>query len=277
MFFSVKALHAYAAQDSYELSDDYEEIVGDERVGRWGEPLTLAECRKLMRAVKTSIVQQADRRPFKWLRPWHVVPELANFRPPEGDFGIGVEVEMGFNSREDASFFVDKLKNWRHVAFDSEGGCWEGPGRSSWGVETTFAPFLYSKMSKDRQAFRFLKLLQQNQERVFTHRSSSIVGTHINVSTPNGSPGYDRIRSISMRLGYLNMDQKVKYFNRDPYDYGFDQGSHVEWKLFNSVPDPAALRRYINIAVALTALAAGTDTITDMSVLAALESGYNKE
>jgi hypothetical protein len=276
MFFSVKHLYEHAQQDYYELSDEYEELVGQRR-GNYGDPLTLSECRKLMKVVKDSIVRQDDSRPFKWLRPWHVVPELANFRPPEGDFGIGVEVEMGFNSKEDASFFVDKLKNWRHVAFDSEGGCWEHGRGSSWGVETTFAPFLYSKMSKDRQAFRFLKLLQQNQERVYAHRPSSIVGTHINVSTPSGSPGYDRIRSISLRLSYLSMDQKTKYFNRDPYDYGFDQSSHVEWKLFNSVPDPAALRRYVNIAVALTALAAGTDPITDMSVLAALESGYNKE
>lgn len=274
MFFSAKALHAYAANDRYGLIDDYESLVEVER-NDWSAPLTLAECRKLMRAVKNVIVSQDDDRPGKWLRPWTVVPELANFKPPEGDFGIGVEVEMGFNSRQDASFFVDKMKNWRHVAFDSEGGCWEG-GRSSWGVETTFAPFLYSKMSNDRQAFRYLKLLEDNASRIFPHRSSSIVGTHINVSTPRGSAGYYRVRQVSRYLDYLDMNQKLKYFNRDPYDYGFEQGTHVEWKLFNSVPDRAALRRYINIAVALTALAAGTEMISDMTVLAALESGYNK-
>ena len=38
----------------------------------------------------------------KWLRPWDVVPKLKNFWPEADDFGVGVEIEYGFCSEEDA-------------------------------------------------------------------------------------------------------------------------------------------------------------------------------
>ena len=49
----------------------------------------------------------------KWYRPWFVVPKLRDFAPPEGDYGIGVEIELGFNTLEDAKFVANKVKNRR--------------------------------------------------------------------------------------------------------------------------------------------------------------------
>ena len=54
-------------------------------------------------------------------------------------------------------------------------------------------------------------------------------------------------------------------------------GKYIEYKLFNSVTDWKVLRRYIDIAVSLTALLASDELIDRTTVLAALEAGYNNK
>ena len=210
----------------------------------------------------------------KWERPWNIVPKLRNFVPPAGDFGVGVEVEMGFNSRTAASDVVSAIRHWKHIAIDHEGG--------THGVEATFPPVLYSKFGKRSQVSRYLQLLNERfEERCVHHMQNHYVGTHVNVSyysttTNNSQVNGSRLNLVNNYLSRLDRSQNVRYFGRDPYRLGMDQSRWIEWKLFNSVTNWKVLRRYVDIAVSLTALVAADTEITQEAVMAALDAGYNK-
>lgn len=205
----------------------------------------------------------------KFLRPWAVVPALRDFCPPAGEFGVGVEVEMGFLRPEYTREMLEKIKNWKYITIDLEGG----PN----GAEVTFPPMLYSKFGRDSQACRYLRLLESMSEMLNHHNEDDMVGTHVNVSTdqPVNCPRLRAVDSI-LRLD-LSSDLCRKYFGRGtPYRYGVDRGNYIEWKLFNSQTNWKVLRRYVDVAVALTALIHSEEGINTDSVLAALEAGYNK-
>jgi len=248
-------------------------------------PITLEQARSFMRLVRNSIVER-DMEPYveqcndcislyKWLRPWNVVPKLRDFAPPPGEFGVGVEVECGFINATAASFIAYKIKNWKYVAIDYEGG--EYP------IEATFPPFIYSKMRNDRtQALRYIKLLSDYSSLVAPN--DGWVGFHVNVSKGDTdgkcvSVNERRIERINIALSELSDMENFKYFNRYPYGRLYSQGGRrwVEMKLFDSTTDVATARRYIHIAVALADLLYSDQAITAVSVRAALEAGYNKE
>ena len=213
----------------------------------------------------------------KWLRPWDVVPKLKNFWPEADDFGVGVEIEYGFCSDEDAQWMASKVQHWKYITLDYEGG--ECP------IEATFPPVAYSKLSSRAQAMRYCKLLTQESHRTEAHDPRDYVGTHVNVS--KGSSVMDlgtlhnRAPSMSGVLYRLDGPAACKYFGRIPYGYGYVREAingrfFIEWKLFNSTSDAATLKRYINIAVALTDLLYSSQSITMESVMIALEYGYNR-
>lgn len=217
----------------------------------------------------------------KWYRPWDVVPRIRDFRTAPGDFGVGVEIEMGFQTREAASFIANKIKNWKYIAVDVEGGTHP--------IEATFPPFEYSKMTANHQPFRYLNLLKRHSDLLVRHHADSMVGTHVNVSSGSGVLYESRIGTLrgllyAYRLSPSLRDDAVKYFGRIPYGscsgQGYDnttgRNKFVEYKLFNSTTDTKALRRYINIAVSLTELLVSDRPITQESVSEALEAGYNK-
>lgn len=252
-----------------------------------GEKLTRKHVAVVLRDLKADMVARGrwsddsnrwdERQPMnygKWTRPWEVVPELRNYRPPAGDFGVGIEVEMGFKSKADAQYIARKIKNWRYITLDFEGG--EHP------IEATFPPVNYSRFNKNSQAMRYLKILNKEKDRVEEHFLEDSVGTHVNVSSgdvPNISG--TKIQNISNILIHLTDEQKYKYFGRRPYGYGYvmntDGGAtYVEWKLFNSTIDVKRLRQYVDVAVALTALGTSDTPINETTVVAALEKGWNK-
>lgn len=247
--------------------------------------ITLNEARSFMRLVRNAIVER-NMEPYvakedchvslyKWLRPWLVVPKLREFAPPPGEFGVGVEVECGFISPAAASFVADKIKNWKYVAVDYEGG--EYP------IEATFPPFIYSKMRSNRTpALRYIKLLSDNANLVAP--KAQHVGFHVNVSKGDANGrcvpiDSARLYRINDELEELSYREMLKYFNRDPYGMLYPQGGNrwVEMKLFDSTTDVATARRYIHIAVALADLLYSAQRITGESVRAALEAGYNKK
>ena len=272
MFFSAKALYTHLKNDYYAVG----EFVDDT-----GVPPTFKNVRGYVKACKAAIVERdyyADfgDRPHvgKWWRPWDVVPKLRNFQAPEGDYGIGVEVEMGFRNVAGSRHIANLIKNWRYIAVDIEGG--------DYPIEATFPPVLYSKLSSKTQVFRYLKLLRDNIDCVHPHRQDDFVGTHINVSK-GGVSRYDRGRVDTMYyllVGLRGSDARredcYKYFGRFPYGGVYDRGGYLEFKLFNSTTDSKALKRYINVAVALTDLIDSDTTIDEDSVFAACEAGYNK-
>ena len=207
----------------------------------------------------------------KIMRPWSIVPKLRYFRPPEGDFGVGVEIEYGFTSAQNARNVMYHIRNWKHVALDREGG--------TYGVEATFPPILYSKLSKRDKPFRYLDYLAANSALLSSHYGQ--VGTHVNVSA-HTSINYDRRERMNSCLMALTQEQKRKYFNRNPYGYINDRSEsaqsvgYVEMKLFNSTTCSITLRRYINIAVSLVKLLTSNTAINRDTVIVALEEGYNK-
>ena len=266
MFFSAKDLYLYLQDNAW----DYEYETG--------QTLSFSSVRRYVKAAKEAIVRRdghlgVEYRSeclYKWYRPWDVVPKLRDFQAPEGDYGIGVEVEMGFRSQRAAQTIANKIKGWKYVAVDIEGGTWP--------IEATFPPVLYSKLSNKSQVFRYLKLLRDNQSLVEEHGEYSSVGTHINVSK-GGVTNYDTIRLTQLReqVNALSYEDQKRYFGRRPYGVAnCYSGKYLEFKLFNSTTDSRALKRYINIAVALTDLITSRDTINQENVIAALELGYNK-
>lgn len=292
MFFSARDLYNHAVTENEYIKEEVEAVVDQD--------FSIKAVQKYVAVVKKAIVARQYRVPklrnngyywdtevgiSKWYRPWYVVPSVKNFQAPEGDFGIGVEIEMGFVNKEAASTIASKISGWRNIAVDAEGGAEP--------IEATFPPFCYSKLSNRSQPMRYVKLLADNDELVYKHDEDDQVGTHINVSAGGGKLLSEcRVHTLDDVLTsyfpeYTNLEEEVqalaqKYFGRIPYGGAYGQSwetggyKYVEYKLFNSTTDRKALRRYINIAVALTELIVSTTTINTESVLAALEAGYNK-
>lgn len=250
-------------------------------------PGGLKALKKFMREIRQRVIDRAfdsgssashpltyQHSLYKWTRPWNVVPALRDYVPPAGEFGVGIEVEMGFISRAAASRIVKQIANWKHIAIDAEGG--------TYGIETTFPPIDYKKLSKRSQVYRYLQVLQDNAHLVRNHGDLGGVGTHVNVShsDANGAllyPSSGRIESVNYTLrNYMSDENKRRFFGRLPYGYGFNQGRFIEWKLFNSRPHPRDLFQYVDIAVELTRLVHSREDINITTVLAACEAGYNK-
>jgi hypothetical protein len=273
MFFSAKEL--FNAASYMELHWQLEEFDGREDA-----PVTLSRVKKYVSACKKAIL---EREPwlgteedygvdlYKWHRPWDVVPKLREFSAPEGEYAVGIEVEMGFNTRADASFIAKKVQHWKYIALDFEGG--DEP------IEATFPPFLYNKMSSKCQPFRYLKLLSDNADKVEEHSEYDEVGTHVNVSKGGAVANTDRVYAVKSVLEGLSYDSKCKYFGRRPYGYCNTyggNGKYIEFKLFNSTTDSKVLRKYIHVAVALADIIYGDVDITQEVVIAALETAHSK-
>lgn len=280
-YFSARELHNYITRNSrgqHYHTDYINQILGRGSVNR---PVTLKDVQKALPRIKKIIaarqVTPGNWAITKWYRPWVVVPKLANFAAPAGDFGIGFEIELGFTSLANARKVAKHVINWKYITLDFEGG--DNP------IELTFPPILYSKLSKRSQVMRYCKFLTDNDRFVTKHAPGRLAGIHVNVSLPLG----DHVNSSRMELvndvltRWLSYDQKEKYFGRNPYGYGNTHdsgGRYLEWKLFHSTTDAARLRQYADIAVELTKLVGNherdTSGINTQSVLAALETGYNR-
>lgn len=286
MFFSAKqygeAIALYKPRGIY-VAMYFNKKYRDER-GReqWDtRNLTQKEIREALRAVKQQIVERKvclhnqsgqDTGAYisKWLRPWEVLPELLTYTAPEGDYGVGVEVEMGFVSQAAAQQVAQHIANWKYVCLDFEGG--EHP------IEATFSPSKYSTFGGRSQVARYLDYLKANEELCEGHHAGARhVGTHVNVSK-GGVRNYDMNRAnlVSNLLSSLSFDNQLKYFGRSPYGYVYPQVGYLEYKLFKSTLDSKVMLRYVDIAVALTALITSDTRLTREAVMEALELGYNK-
>ena len=316
MYFSAKQFHSYinTRNSSYAprvlttlRAVAAEENIRRQRVGRpqlrlmnsqqinTARQITMQQAKKYMRVINKHI---ADRVPYapslgvnvgKFMRPWTVVPELAAFAVPEGDIAFGVEVELPFRTTEAARTVAKKVMKWKYVTLDFEGG--------SIPIEATFPPMLYSKLTDKAQVLRYVQYLTDNRTLVAPSIHGG-AGTHVNVSWRGLPPwryGYDldgqatqaspEYTTLMQRLnnvnGYLRavgntMGLNDRYFGRAPYGYGFHQGTHIEFKLFQSTVDPARVRQYIDIAVSLAQLLKSNEEVTQESVHQALERGFNK-
>lgn len=205
----------------------------------------------------------------KWCRPWDLVPKLKNYRAPNGEFAVGLEVELGFKSHENAVCAGKFLHKMRYVTADFEGG--QHP------VEATFPPFRYNRLNKNNQVFRYLKFVAEND--LALEQLSDYAGTHVNVSM-GGRRGCRKVPALgglNRELSSLSYEQKERYFGRrNPYGYLYKRGRFIEMKLFKSSTDGAVIRRYINIAIAIAEFAYKKILPTQEELVAALEIAYNK-
>lgn len=274
MFFSAKQLHEHFINDPRANTWALGEFDGK---GYYKNQVTMSRVKKYVKACKQAILQRQTivrndegyAYITKWIRPWDVVPKLRNFSAPEGEYSVGVEIEMGFNSQSDASFIANKVGGWNNIALDYEGG--RNP------IEATFPPMLYSKVGSKSQPFRYLKLLRENEDKVFEHNQAANVGTHVNVGKGGVNPDYRRIDLMTNVLDRLSTGTCLKYFGRArPYGYCYHQDKYVEFKLFNSTTDGKKLRKYIHVAVALAEIIYGSGDITADTVTAALKAAHSK-
>lgn len=264
MFFSAKQLYASGIMSEYDL----EEFDGKDL------PVSLNRIKKYVRACKKAIVAReefaeafGDVEVFKWWRPWEVVPSLKEFKAPDGEYAVGIEVEACFIDRGQA--VAKKVQHWKNIAIDFEG--------NSEMMEVTFPPTLYSKMSSKQQHFRYLNLLRKEATWKDHKDEDEFVGIHVNVSKGGKTVYYYRVERLSYILRDLTHSENLKYFGREPYSYANNYGgNYVEFKLFNSTTDAKVLRRYIHIAVALADIIYGEQEITAELVRTALSTAYNK-
>lgn len=270
MFFSAKQLYASGVVNHYELYDfDGKDL-----------PVSLNRVKAYVRACKKAIVEREQYvvgdecsdggDVFKWYRPWQVVPSLKEFKAPDGEYAVGIEVEACFSDRGKA--VASKVQHWKNIAIDFEG--------EEEMMEVTFPPTLYSKMSSKQQHFRYIKLLSKDPTWLDHNDEdcdAGFVGIHVNVSKGGCTVSSTRVGQVTNGLRELSGEENLKYFGRDPYSYANNyQGNYVEFKLFDSTTDPKVLRRYIHIAVALADIIYGEQEINIDLVRSALSTAYNK-
>lgn len=208
---------------------------------------------------------------WKWYRPWEVVPSLKNWQAPAGDFGVGIEIELGFDSWSHVNGIMKAVRHWKYITMDFE-GCGNYP------IEATFPPVCYSKFGPKSQACRYLKLVDG---KAVEHDEEEMVGTHINVSVGGRAHRDNRVRrdAVNSIIEYYNDDfgteRQEKYFGRRPYGGIRSANTHYECKMFNSVTDWKVLRRYVDISIELVKLIESEEVINASSVIAACERGYS--
>lgn len=203
-----------------------------------------------------------DRRPdvvvgsrhvYKWFRPWDInrgcVPT-----PGPGDFTIGLEMERRFNDVWGAGRAAAWAARLRRVALDTEGQ----PRQ----LELTFPPILYSSYLKNPGRSQWERYAAYLAEHPSEHRDAQFMGTHINVgmgSRPN-SAEVGRLDIVLYRTAgghagaesWSNEDRVTLFGRAQPYGFIYNQGTFLEYKMFQTVADPKALRKYIKVAVELT-------------------------
>lgn len=282
MFFNATEVMRYLANpnDLYTAHTLREQLTRAAGEAAGELPFTKSTAKKgldtIFQAIKERRCEVNDVYITKFVRPWTVIPKYANFAVPENDFGVGIEIEMGFHSVSAARKVAAHVSRWKHIALD-----YEGPAEP---IEVTFPPVLYSALNKCR-AFDYLDFLKKREELVYKHDPGSSTGTHINVSflgIEDKLRGWIKVDRINSVLYDLPEKDKDKYFGRMPYGYGYDCCSYVEWKLFNSQLSSERLLQYVDIAVELTRLlqddniAGYSNNSMKEKVMFALEEGYNK-
>ena len=280
MYFTSNQLHKYLLNRANQGLPIIEHTIRSEILHEVGIPAH-ANVASLTKQQVDSINKEAHKRIVtrnvvgvgKWLRPWKVVPRLANFNVPEGDFGVGIEIELGFRNITKAQEVAKYLIKQRNTTLDFEGG--------ANGIEATFPPELFSKFGDKSPPLKYLRKLNKLKNHVTKHSPGSHVGTHVNVTKGGVSGHYNhaveaRRLTVNRFLRDLSFEKKAKYFGRpQPYGYMYLRDKLVECKMFNSVTDPTALKRYVNTAVKLVDLLHNDTPITEGIVEEALETGYN--
>lgn len=270
MYFNASQYKAFLEQNR---PGHQQQLCVDAGVPFTAEP-SLEVYRASLRYHKQKIVERdSSQGRRRWFRPWDVVPKLKDWKAPKGDYGIGVEIELGFTNQEACRKVAARVQKWEHITLDFEGG--------QYPIEATFPPVLYSEIGPRTQFIRYLDYLNENKAMVVKHQESSNVGTHINVSVGGRNINPSRCTEVNRVLQTLTQKENKLYFGRiRPYGHLFAQPEEstrdrwIEFKMFNSTLDAKALQKYIDVSVALADLVVSRKDVSLSSVRDALELGY---
>jgi hypothetical protein len=185
-------------------------------------------------------------------RPWFLVDVTKNLDPTQAWYGW--EFEGGYATEEDYKRVIKYFwSRFPYSAIDIE-------GHGHYSAELTFSPC--NEADLDDESFGLMKLTKFiNRNKIGTTQwgIGSMVGTHVNISTPAyRALSQEQAYIVASRLGDmlnsgLTYDEKIEFFGRQPYGYAFPQRTSdgkqwIEFKVFNSTTDLDELRKYARTA-----------------------------
>lgn len=215
---------------------------------------TSVDMHKIVEVVHERIAQ-GNFLEWKALRPWVVCDVTATLSPDEP--WIGWEIETGWASHEDR-YAVVSLFNERYMH-----SCTDNEGYGRYPVELTFSPQTPSYYSSRGTPVHPLLFVANQEEHAQPHSARSMIGTHINFSTPafrSGVPALQRRveGALNNSLVLLSSAEKKELFGRSELyagcflrgDSDSESGSNSRWiegKLFNSTYDTPTAKGYIEV------------------------------
>lgn len=213
--------------------------------------ITFASAKTELRAMRDAVLAYGQR---KSNRPWYIADISAQLDPEQT--WIGVEFETGFNGISNYRRAMNYIWNHlRYVAIDRE-GCGE------YATEITFPPQNLSKYEEGKSNIHKLYSWLGRQERnggLADMTNQTMVGTHINISTPafralaeNTLTPSTICAIINRSLHSTTADERRQLFGRNPYGFGYLRSSGsdrwIEFKLFKSTASVAEFNGYIEVA-----------------------------
>lgn len=181
----------------------------------------------------------------KGYRPWDLINVTAKLDKTQP--WIGVEYETGYKTNAAYQSVVNYLwQNHPFTAIDRE-GCGAYP------CEITFSPVnMNDFMTPDYAMDKLIGWMNENDAKKPGH-AGSMVGTHVNVSTPayrNAEATQQRtvVRVLNTSAYNMKDSQHKALWGRSPYGYFYQQApgpnGWIEGKMFDSVGDLAKWQAY---------------------------------
>lgn len=215
---------------------------------------TSVDMSKVMEVVHERIAQ-GNMLEWKALRPW-VVCDVTKGLDPEQPW-IGWEIETGWNTYADR-YYVVSLFNERYMY-----SCTDNEGYGGYPIELTFSPQTPAYYTSRGASVHPLLFVANHAAKACVHNARSMVGTHINFSTPAFRAGDRRLQervegALNNSLVLLTGPQKKELFGRGELyagcflrgDSDSESGSNSRWiegKLFNSTYDTPTAKGYIEV------------------------------
>lgn len=188
-------------------------------------------------------------------RPWGIID--MNKLLPKDQVWIGFEYETGFDDLGQYRAAIAYLwDNFNYLAIDREGS-------GQYPFEVAFGPVTYDTICVKKEApiQKYLKWLaeqgykQSNEPTTF---SRTLIGMHVNISTPksrgryNDDTGY-RIRKLLDALPQRVQEELFgRYQNR--FSKCYARGNYFEFKLFGSTDSVEKFDSYVKVAGKLAGL-----------------------
>lgn len=182
---------------------------------------------------------------YKTMRPHDIVPSIRDFKPKKGDYGVGIEYELRPVNQAARKAIIDFVRDMPYVTADSDGG-----GSL---LEITFPPINVSDIDVNTWGPTMLAAYLRDNKLVDEQfMRSHAVGIHVNLSNDSNNGNWSRAFMYGADYGPPLLSEKLhKFYGRRPYGGANNQGKFVEFKMFQSLPDPNWIMWCVNAAIIL--------------------------